>query len=364
MPSICETSDLIVFSHLRWDFIFQRPQHLLTKFAKYRRVYYFEDPIYGMTDSPRLFLKETSEGVQVVIPYLPENIDEKAIEVELKYLVDELIFDENISKYTAWYCTPTSLPYTRHIQPETTIYDCLDEYHLEDLEAELMKKADLVFTAGLALFDGKKQNHDNIHSFPNSIDYEHFAQGRLQLVEPDDQVNIPRPRIGYYGTIDERFDLELLEQMARKRPEFQFIIIGPVKETIVDKIPRLSNIFYLEKKDYHTLPLYLSGWDCAMTPYMLNDHAKFNNPTKIIEFLAAGKPVVSTAINEMINAYADRKMVHIAFSPDEFLQCLEKAMEERNSDPEWINRIDSFLTVNTWEHTFTKMAQLESELRT
>lgn len=365
MNSVCETSDLLVFSHLRWDFVFQRPQHLLSRHARYRRVYYFEEPVLGMTEVPRLHLKETQEGVQVVVPYLPPDIRPEYVEASLKDLVNELIFEEDLSKYTLWFYTPKALPISRHLAPEAVIYDCIEHApaNLLEYETELMEKADIVFTGGQTLYETKKTFHHNIHHCPSSIDYGHFSQARLQLVEPEDQINIPRPRIGFYGVIDDRFDLDLLEQMAQKKPEYQFVVVGPVVKIDSKTLPQRHNIFYLGKKDYHALPLYLAGWDCAMMPFALNDSTKYISPNKTPEFLAAGRPVVSTPIRDVVFPYGEKKLVHIASSADEFLVCIERAMEERCANPEWVNRIDSFLLTNSWDNTFMKMAKLESELR-
>ena len=369
MGTICDTSDLLVFSHLRWDFVFQRPQHLLSRHAKHRRVYYFEEPVFGMTDLPRLHMRESSEGVQIVVPYLPSSVKSEDLESVLKGLVDDLIFDEDLSEFSIWYYTPMALGFSKHLQAKTVIFDCMDELSLfkgapqslMDLEAELMNKAHVVFTGGQSLYEAKRSKHDNIHPFPSSIDFSHFSQGRNQLVEPDDQINIPHPRIGFYGVIDERFDIELLDRMSQLRPDYQFIIIGPVIKIDPNHLPQRCNIHYLGKKDYHELPLYLSGWDCAMMPFALNDSTKFISPTKTPEFLAAGRPVVATPINDVVNPYGQNKLVHIAHSPEEFVMRIEKAIEEKQADMDWVNRVDEFLSQNSWDHTFRRMAELEMQ---
>lgn len=370
MNTHCETSDLLVFSHLRWDFVFQRPQHLLSRFAKYRRVYYFEEPVFGMTDIPRLHLRETTEGVQVVVPYLPKNTKAEDLEPALRDLVDELIFEEDLSQYALWYYTPMALGFSRHLEPVSIIFDKMDELslfkgapqELIDREAELMKRADLVFTGGQSLFEASRHLHENIHPFPSSIDYEHFAQGREQLVEPEDQVNIPHPRLGFYGVIDERFNIEMLKAMAQLRPNYQFVIVGPVVKIDEEALPKAENIHYLGRKDYNSLPLYLSGWDCAIMPFALNDSTRYISPTKTPEFLAAGKPTVSTSIRDVVNPYGDEGLVHIADTASDFVECCEKAMNEKAQDPNWLSRVDHFLVANSWEITFRKMAALEKDL--
>ncbi len=232
---------------------------------------------------------------------------------------------------------------------------------LIDMETELMGRADVVFTGGHSLYEAKKHRHHNIHPFPSSIDYNHFSQGRQKLVEPDDQINIPHPRVGFYGVIDERFNVELLMQMAEHRPEMQFVVVGPVVKIDPRTLPKRPNIHYLGKKDYHALPLYLAGWDCAMMPFALNDSTKFISPTKTPEFLAAGKPVVSTSIKDVIHPYGHQKLVHIADTAEDFVAAIELAMEERKAI-EWADRVDHYLRDNSWDITFEKMAALEMKV--
>lgn len=369
MNTPCETTDLLVFSHLRWDFVFQRPQHLLSRHAKHRRVFYFEEPVFGMTEVPRLHLRETSENVLVVVPYLPSNIDAQKMEAAMIDLVDELVYEEELIDYSIWYYTPMALGFSRHLEPRAVIFDCMDELSLFkgapqsliDNEAELMKMADVVFTGGHSLYEAKKHSHHNIHPFPSSIDFNHFSQARQRLIEPDDQINIPHPRVGFYGVIDERFNVELLMQMADLRSDLHFVIVGPVVKIDPATLPKRSNIHYLDKKDYHALPLYLAGWDCAMMPFALNDATKFISPTKTPEFLAAGKPVVSTSIRDVVHPYGTNRLVHIADTPEDFLDCIDLAIEECKL-PEWLDRVDHHLRDNSWDNTFQKMAALESLL--
>jgi Glycosyl transferases group 1 len=369
MNTICETTDLLVFSHLRWDFVYQRPQHLLSRHAKHRRVFYFEEPVFGMTELPRLHLRETSENVLVVIPYLPTDIEASQIEQAMIDLVDELIFEEELIDFTVWYYTPMAMGFTRHLQPRARIFDCMDELSLFkdapqmliDLEAELMRKADVVFTGGHSLYEAKKSLHHNIHPIPSSIDFAHFAQARQRLVEPDDQVNIPHPRVGFYGVIDERFNIDLLKEMANLRPEYHFVIIGPVVKIDPRTLPRRNNIHYLGKKDYHALPLFVAHWECAMMPFALNDATRFISPTKTPEFLAAGKPVVSTSIRDVIHPYHHQQLVHIADTAEDFIEAIDLAMAQRNN-PEWIDRVDHYLRDNSWDNTFGKMAELEMHI--
>jgi len=371
MNTHCETSDLLVFSHLRWDSDSKRPQHLLSRHAKHRRVFYFEEPIFGMTQIPRLHLRETQEGVHVVVPYLPASIDAEEMESALRDLVDELIFEEELAHYTICYYTPMALTFSRHLEPVAVIFDKMEELSLKhgipqeliDLEMELMKKADVVYTGGLSSYEASERRHQNLHLLPSSVDYKHFSQGRENLVESEDQVNIPHPRIGFYGEIDDRLNLKMLAEMADLKPEFQFMMLGPVLIKDSSLLPQRSNIHYLGEKDYDSLPLYLAGWDCAIMPYALNDLTKYISPTETAEFLAAGKPTVSTSIADVVHPYATSNLVHIADDAPGLIVACQMAMAEKKANPmEWLASVDTFLSNNSWDIIFDKMTELETQV--
>jgi len=367
MTTFSELPDLFVFSHLRWDFVFQRPQHLLSRYVENRRVYYFEEPMFGFSKTPQALIRKTEEGVKVVVPYLPEGLSASEQHKTLRKLLDDVMGEEKIRDYALWYYTPMALNFTKHLQPKSVIYDCMDELsafkfaprEMLDMEAELLNRANIVFTGGHSLYEAKRHRHTNIHPFPSSIDYKHFAQARAVANEPADQAAIPHPRLGFFGVIDERFNIELLSDMAKLRPDWHFVMIGPVAKIDPAALPRFPNIHYLGKKDYKELPAYLAGWDCALMPFALNDSTKYISPTKTPEYLAAGRPVVSTPISDVVKPYGHEKLVHIADTATEFVQCCEKAMHEVKHDAEWLVRVDEFLALNSWDITWRNMVSLE-----
>jgi glycosyltransferase involved in cell wall biosynthesis len=251
---------------------------------------------------------------------------------------------------------------SRSFTPELIIYDCMDELSafknapasLKQNEAELMSRADIVFTGGQSLYEAKKDLHPNIHAFPSSIDKKHFEKARSLDKDPPDQLPIPYPRIGFFGVIDERMDIVLLEEAARKKPNWNFILIGPVVKIDPATLPKYPNIFYLGGKDYNELPSYLAGWDVAMMPFALNESTRFISPTKTPEYLAGGKPVVSTAIRDVVNPYGENGLVYIAQDADDFIRGIESEMNMR--DPRvWLKMTDAFLAKNSWDITAEKM---------
>jgi UDP-galactopyranose mutase len=357
MNSPCETSDLLVFSHLRWDFIFERPHHILTRHANHRRVFYFEEPIIGMTDFPRLHLKLSAENIHVVVPHLPSDMEPTQVDIAMAELVNELVYDEDLRDYTALYYSPAALSFTRNLNPSLIMFDCMDNAYEngKESEHELIKKSDVVFTANHAIYESKKKHNHNIHAFPNSLDLNHFSHARTTVSEPLDQARIPHPRIGYYGGIENSFNFELLASIADLRPEFQFVMLGPIN-CDPSKLPHNANIFYLGRKSYEEIPLYMASWDSAMIPFPVK------NP-KTSEYLAAGKPVVSISINEVVHPFGDAKLVYIANNANQFVESLETAINESSYDPEWIERVDNFLDGDSWDVTFLEMASHETKIR-
>ncbi len=361
------TNDLVVFSHLRWDFVFQRPQHLLTRFAKRRRVFFIEEPHFNKQEAELPYLKQEREnGVQVIIPLIPPGLSESETHVRLREIVDRVLDEESIEEPTLWYYTPMALPFTDHIVARSIVFDCMDELSafkgapekLKQWESALLGKADVVFTGGHSLYEAKRHQHHNIHPFPSSIDRDHFKSAR-SAAEPEDQKHIPHPRIGFFGVIDERMDIELVDQMSKLRPDWNFVFIGPVVKIDPATLPQRSNIHYLGKRSYTELPQYISGWDLAMLPFARNESTRFISPTKTPEYLAAGRPVVSTSIRDVIDPYATEKLVSIADTAEEFISKAEQAIHEAKTQPEWLLRVDEYLEDMSWDMTFAKMASLE-----
>jgi UDP-galactopyranose mutase len=230
---------------------------------------------------------------------------------------------------------------------------------MKDREAELLRRADVVFTGGQCLYEAKVGRHSCLHAFPSSIDYAHFAQARSpECVEPHDQAGIRGPKIGYIGVIDERMDIALLEGMARLRPDYQFVMVGPVVKIDPDSLPRLPNIHYLGGRSYKELPAYLAGWDVAILPFAHNESTRFISPTKTPEYLAAGRPVVSTSITDVVRPYGIQKLVRIADTPEEFVTAIDAAMTVDAQNADWAKRRDAFLSQMSWDNTFSRMYEL------
>ena len=355
--------DLICFSHLRWNFVYQRPQHLMSRFAKDRRVFFFEEPVYDAPSQYNEIFDDPVAGVCIVTPHITN--DTENVTDALRHLLDMFIAAMNIKNYVAWYYTPLSLAFSLHLKPALLVYDCMDELssfkfaapELKDWEQKLFAKADIVFTGGMHLYEAKKKFHSNIYGVPSGIDVKHFLQARKFTKDPVDQESIPHPRIGFYGVVDERFNIELLRSVAEQRPDWHFVVIGPTAKIDPASLPTNRNIHFIGMRDYKELPSYLAGWDIAMMPFELNEATKYISPTKTPEFLAAGKPVVSTSIHDVVHPYADKKVVSIADTPDEFVAAIEQYLSTERSK-RWQREVDALLETMSWDDIWKRMDEL------
>jgi UDP-galactopyranose mutase len=357
--------DLVCLSHLRWDFVYQRPQHLLSRFARRHRVFFIEEPLPATGNHPRLEVSQREAGLQVVVPHLPEPLTGPTAEAATAGLIRGLLAEAGIARFVLWYYTPMALGYTRGLpRPLATVYDCMDELsafrgappELVAREAELLAQADLVFTGGQSLYDSKRGQHNSVHLFPSAVDLEHFGQARDGLPDPPDQAYLPHPRLGFFGVLDERLDTDLLAAVADLRPEWQLVLIGPVAKIDSAALPRRANLHYLGQRAYAQLPPYLANWDVALLPFARNEATRFISPTKTPEYLAAGCPVVSTSIADVVRPYGERGLVRIADEPLAFVAAVERALAE---EPGLRHaRADGFLANMSWDRTWSAMDTL------
>ncbi len=358
------TTVLICFSHLRWRFVYQRPQHLMSRMATTHQVIFFEEAL--STDAAEPWLEQRQEdNLQVLIPRLPASCQGEAAIDAQRRLLDAYLDDIAASDLIAWYYTPMSLPYSAHLKPRLTVYDCMDELSafrgappsLVEQERRLMERADIVFTGGFSLFEAKRHLHANVHPFPSSVDIAHFGAARHVQPEPEDQASLAHPRLGFFGVIDERLDIALLEEAAIKRPDWQFILIGPVVKIDPQTLPRQANIHYLGSKSYAELPRYLASWDVALMPFALNESTRFISPTKTPEYLAGGRLVVSTPITDVVRTYGDSGVVKIARTPDEFMAAIEQALDEGRQQARVWQLADAALSDMSWDTTWKLMEE-------
>jgi UDP-galactopyranose mutase len=361
---------IVVFSHLRWDFVLQRPQHLLTRLSAQHPVIFIEEPV-RTEDGEGWDCSRPEPGILVCRPRtrVPDGGFSAAQLEVLEPMVAELVRREAPDEIVAWFYTPMALPLAGARAPVAVVYDCMDELslfqgappELISREQELLDAADVVFTGGPSLFEAKRGRHPNVHCFPSSVDAAHFHQALSGLlVEPPDQASLPHPRLGFYGVIDERLDLGVLDRLATAHPEWQVVMVGPVVKIDPASLPRHPNILYTGQRGYGELPGYLAGWDVCLLPFARNESTRFISPTKTLEYMVAERPIVSTPIRDVAEPYG--QIVYLAETPDEFVRACETAlMSSRDERERRAGLMRRVIERTSWDRTASAMEQLIDE---
>jgi UDP-galactopyranose mutase len=353
---------LVVFSHLRWDFVYQRPQQLMTRLAGDYRVFFVEEPVYHIGPA-YMEIATPIAGVYVCRPHtsvISPGFHDDQLPL-LQELLEELLVEHDIRNPIAWLYTPMALPLVQHLRPCALVYDCMDELsaflnaprQLMQREHALLKIADVVFTGGRSLYRAKKPRHDAVYCFPSSVESAHFAQAKDPGIEHADQRSLGRPRLGFYGVIDERLDLGLIGLMAREHPEWQIVMVGPVVKINPLALPRYPNIHYFGQRPYADLPEFVAGWDVCLMPFALNKSTQFISPTKTLEYMAAGKAIVSTRIPDVLESYGD--VVYSGTNDMAFVSACERALHMRSEASDMAARMRETVAATSWDATAAAM---------
>ncbi|WP_066331187.1 FAD-dependent oxidoreductase [Azohydromonas lata] len=376
MPSPTAASPLpplVVFCHLRWGFVYQRPQHLLSRLSEHYRVLFVEEPVH-CEGEPRLDRVPQGSNLEVLVPRTPvtaPGFHDDQLSV-LKPLLAEFMRQEGIEDSLVWFYTPMALPLVAALKPRAVVYDCMDELsafknapkQLRQRENALMKMSSVVFTGGPALFEAKRPLHPNVHCLPSSVDVHHFAPQRLRANSAEAQeaqrlqAHIPPgPRLGFYGVIDERLDLALVAAVADAHPEWQLVMVGPVVKIDPASLPQRPNITYLGMQSYALLPHLMAPWDLCLMPFALNESTRFISPTKTLEYMAGEKPVVSTAVRDVEVPYGG--IVRIGRDPVDFIQGCEEMLALGEAERRLlVGRMQEALRKVSWDRSARTVARL------
>lgn len=353
---------LLCFSHLRWNFVFQRPQHLMTQAAASFRVYYIEEPEFDRCE-PHYRMRIERCGVTVLTPVFDHGCDHLQMQTDLASALQRSFGNAAL---VHWFYTPMAWRFARDLDRDLCVYDCMDELSafrfapadLRSLESDLLSSADLVLTGGRSLYAAKRALHPRVHCFPSSVDLGHFGRARSALPDPADQRAIPGPRIGFFGVIDERMDLDLVSHAALALPDVQFVMLGPTAKIDSNDLPQGANLHWLGRKHYEDLPAYISNWQAAWMPFALNEATRFISPTKTPEFLAAGLHVTATAVADVVSPWGREGLVAIA-DKGSIAETLRRSLMPPT--PEWRHLVEQRLGSMSWRGTWTAMQALMTE---
>jgi glycosyltransferase involved in cell wall biosynthesis len=354
---------IIVFSHLRWNFVYQRPQHIQSRLALHWRIIFIEEPVTH-AEQPRLERFEPAPGVEVWRPHVTGDVPgfhDDHLPV-LQSLIAEAIHEQSVTDYWVWFYTPMAVPLATRLSPRGVVYDCMDELtafknaprQLVQRENALFRMADLVFTGGRSLYNAKRGRHPDVHCFPSSVDARHFSPVRHEHAL---QSRIPYPRLGYCGVIDERIDLELIDGIAQARPHWHIVMVGPTAKIDPATLPDRPNIHWLGQQGYGDLPALISGWDVCLLPFALNESTRYISPTKTVEYMACGRPSVSTPIKDVVEPYGH--VVPIADNLGDFVAACEGILQRTLAEQVAHARALTEIVARTsWDATAQAMGEL------
>jgi glycosyltransferase involved in cell wall biosynthesis len=368
--------DLVCVSHLRWDFVWQRPQHLLSRLAQTYRLFFVEEPIAVAADEPLRLDQyqwqgkhhETVSVLRLMQPtQQPRWIGhgDSLTEQTYHHLLKQELNQQGVERPLLWLYTPMAHGFIDALEPELLVYDVMDQLsafkgapaELAEYDHAILRRANVVFAGGTSLYRDKAPHNVHTYLFPSGVEIDHFA-GHEGVQLPDELRALPTPIIGYFGVIDERMDLELLAAMAKEHPEWSILMIGPIVKIDAKELPQAPNLHYLGMRAYAELPSYLAHFDVALIPFAMNDATRYLSPTKTLEYMAAHKPIVSTPIPDVVELYGN--VVRVGATPAEFIAHVEQALTDKNAQHRLIQE-RNLLQQHTWDAIAQKMAAIVEE---
>jgi len=349
-PRILPDYDIIVFCHLRWDFVYQRPQHIISRLAETFKILVVEEPVEVYSkDKSYITIFKIHENIHICKPLVKDLGDLGS------YLKKHL---RTTNHPVGWFYSPAFVSVLESVDFDIVVYDCMDELslfkgaspHLINQEKTLLAAADIVYAGGKSLYDAKATNHHNVFCFPSSVDVGHFSNATAEKFKPFDLQRIGEPIIGYYGVIDERIDLDLIRKTAARKPEFAFVMIGPLCKIETSDLPQADNIYYLGMKTYDELPRYLHFFDFAMMPFALNEATRYISPTKTLEYMAANKPIISTKIKDVVRDFSS--CINLVSDEADFCNAIDNPVSG------FENAYREILEKTSWDNTVEKMSHI------
>ena len=362
---------LLNLAHLAWDHVWQRPQHLMSRFASRCRVIYVDPPVLG-AGGGQAYLQEQPgvPGVRVLRPIFPDTLLETPGNSywELWHGLLPEVLAQAGGNTLLWVSSPMADSLVAAALPRVklAVYDCMDDLasfrggtdEMRRREAHLLELVDLLFTGGYSMYEARKTRHPRAYCFPSGVDVAHYRRTQdLATQEPASIAHIPHPRLGYFGVLDERIDWELIAEVAERRPAWQWVLVGPTAKVNPEELPVAHNIHYLGQQQYADLPAFLKGFDIATMPFALNEATRHISPTKTLEYLAGGKPVISTSVPDVVAFYRD--IVSLADGPTAWLKAADRMLaataQQRQARIERAGRI---VQESSWDSIAERMWSL------
>jgi glycosyltransferase involved in cell wall biosynthesis len=354
------TPDLVVLSHLPWTFVWQRPQHLVSRLARSRRTWFVEEPspVAGL-EEPRLRVEDHGcvQRVWLDVPGSPGThvcFSDRRAAVYERLLLDLI---GPAPDRTVWLYTPMALPLAHACRPAVLAYDVMDDLaafkgaspELVLRQRQALKLADVVFTGGRSLHASVvARRPEGTYCFPSGVDPDHYAPA-IELRTP------ARPRVaGYVGVIDERLDLDLIATLADSLPDWEIRMVGPVLKIDPATLPEAPNITYPGSASYADLPKVMAEFDVALMPFALNEATRSISPTKTLEYLAAGLPVVSTRVRDVVSDFGE--LVDLQDDGPSFAAACRRV--ERHSPTARAARAEPLLQWHRWDTIAARMEEL------
>ena len=341
LPTRGRRPPLIVLSHIRWSFVCQRPQHLLTRLASWFDVYVVEEPVF-VDGEPALMSATHQNGVEVLTPRTREfasGFHDSQLNA-LRPLLAEFMASRGLGEPLVWLTTPMALPLVADLEPLAVVYDCLDDVaapgNAEPVRAArekaLMQLADIVLNGGPSAHALRHGTHPRLHCLAGAVDAAHFAPEHLDGDDVESSVaaelhrGLPRPRLGFFGVVDQRLDLALVAGLAERRPDWQFVMAGPVVGLDPATLPRRPNLRWAGLQRYEALPHLMSHWDVCLLPFVVDETTRLLNPTQTLEYLAGGKPGVGTPVPDLVSLHG--AAVRIAADVDGVVAAVQALLDE------------------------------------
>jgi UDP-galactopyranose mutase len=294
--------------------------------------------------------------VRVLTPHLRPRRDDDAVVRAQAALVDRLVLKFGVNSPTLWYYPPDALAFSAHLSRSGLVYDRMGECE-SGYEDEILAQADLVFTPGPSLDGVRVGKHSRLFLLPDGADAAHFARARdPQLPADPQQKAIVKPRIGFMGAVDRRVDTALLAKCAAARPDWSFVMVGPLSGMDAGDLPQAGNIHYLGPRPYDDLPAVVAGWDVGLLP-LTGEGTWPSVISRVCEYLSAGRRVVATPTTNLLNPYAQEGLLFLAETPAAFVRAIEQALSQK-TDAEWLRKADQSVRSVPWDTTWRQAREV------